>query len=124
MYYADLPLSDVVFLPIVCTIWTSLARILHQKTMYSCVLSCWRLRQGARHITGFGQEFVLPTNEQAHDLAEAEGLKRFEQPHWVRPIALELRALRNCHSQTPLDHRGNPPREVTLPRPNLEIGAA
>src|SRR5271154_1993765 len=51
----NLPLSDLVFLPIVRTIWASLARILHQKTMYSCVLSCWRLRQGARHITGFGQ---------------------------------------------------------------------
>jgi hypothetical protein len=98
--------------------------------MYPCVLSCLRLRQGTRHITGFGQEFVLPTNEQAHDLAaadaETERLQRLEQPHWVRPIALELRALRNCHPRTPLDHRGDPPHEVILPQPrsNLEIGAA
>ena len=60
--------------------------------MYPCVLSCLRLRQGTRDITGFGQEFVLPTNEQAHDLAaadaEAERLQRLEQPHWVRPVAL------------------------------------
>jgi hypothetical protein len=37
-----------------------------------------------------------------------------------------LRALRNCHPRTPLDHRGDPPHEVILPQPrsNLEIGAA
>jgi hypothetical protein len=94
--------------------------------MYSCVLSCRRLRQRARHISGSGQEFILPINERAHDLAEAERLQRLEQPRWVRPVALEMPALRNRHPQKPLDHRDGPPRELILPRPrpNLEIGAA
>jgi hypothetical protein len=88
MYYADLTLSDVVFLLIVRTILGIIGANLYQTTMYSCVLSCRRRRQGARRITGLGQEFVLPTNEQAYDLAETERLQCLEQPQWVRPVAL------------------------------------
>jgi hypothetical protein len=88
MYYADLTLSDLVFLLIVRPLLGIIGANYIKKTMYSCVLSCRRLRQGSRRITGFGQEFVLPTNEQAHDLAETERLQCLEQPHWVRPVAL------------------------------------
>jgi hypothetical protein len=80
MYYADLTLSDLVFLLIVRTILGIIGANFISQTMYYCVLSCRRL-----HITGFGQKFVLATNEQTHDLAETE---RLEQPHWVRPAAL------------------------------------
>lgn len=88
MYYADLTLSDLVFLLIVRAILGIIGANFIKKTMYSCVLSCRRRRQGARSITGFGQEFVLPTNEQAYDFAETERLQCLEQPHWVQPVAL------------------------------------
>ena len=100
MYYAGLTLSDVVFLLIVRAILGIIGANFISKNYVFLRSSCGRLPQGARHITGFGQEFVLLTNEQAHDLAEAERLQLLEQPHWARRVALELRAPRNCHPQT------------------------
>jgi hypothetical protein len=83
MYYNDPTLSDLVFLLIVRTILGIIGANSISQTMYSCVLSWQRL-----HITGFGRKFVLATNELTHDLAETERLQCLEQPHWVRPVAL------------------------------------
>ena len=87
MYYADLTLSDLVFLLIVRAILGIIGANFIKKTMYSCVYHAG-VDDRARGASGVRPEFVLPTNEQAYDFAETARLQCLEQPHWVRPAAL------------------------------------